>query len=341
MMLDILETVNHWIETEQTVALATVVETWGSAPRQAGAKMAVTSDGAMIGSVSGGCVEAAVVQEMLDSLEDGKPRLLDFGVSDDSAWEVGLACGGQITVFVEPLQRNYWTHVSEDVKVDRRLVTATILSGEQAGAKILLNEDYVVFPTFDAVPLWVTDLQAAVAACQVTKRRAVGDLDVLVEVYQPRPRLILIGGAQVAMALSKLALLLGFRVIVIDPRQAFATPERFPDVELISHQYPDKALASVGLNEHAYVAVLTHDPKIDDPALVAALPSNAAYIGVLSSRRTHEKRVERLTKAGVDPTMLARIRTPIGLAIDAKTPEEIALAILAEIVSVKNGKNLE
>ena len=338
MMLDILETVNHWIDADQPIALATVVETWGSAPRQAGAKMAVTGDSAMIGSVSGGCVEGAVVQEMLDSLEDGNPRLLHFGVSDDTAWEVGLACGGQIVVYVEPLQRDYWTQVSEDVTADRRMVTATILSGELAGAKVVLNEGGVAYQSVSLTPLWINDLRAAVADCQATERRTIGDLDVLVEVYQARPRLILIGGAQVAMALAQMALLLGFRVIVIDPRQAFATPERFPDVELISHQYPDKALASIGLNEQTYIAVLTHDPKIDDLALLAALPSKAAYIGVLSSRRTHEKRVERLMKAGVDPMLLTRIRTPIGLAIGAKTPEEIALAIMAEIVSVKNRK---
>ena len=159
----------------------------------------------------------------------------------------------------------------------------------------------------------------------------------MVDVYHPRPRLIIIGGAHVAMALKNFAHQLGFRVVLIDPRKAFATRERFPDVEVISHQYPDKALAEIGVTSESYVAILTHDPKIDDPALKATLPSSARYIGVLSSKRTHQKRIERLTQEGVDAQLFERIHTPIGLEIGAKTPEEIALCIMAEIIAVRNG----
>ncbi len=329
-MLDILEKVTVWLASGEQVALATVVETWGSAPRQAGAKLAVTSDTAMIGSVSGGCVEGAVVQEMIDSLDDQQPRLLNFGVSDDTAWDVGLACGGKITIYAEPLDPAWWTRIAELVKADQRFVTATVLSGDQVGAKALISDGEV----YGSVPFAPEGL----ADCSATSRQRIADVDVLVEVYQPRPRLIIVGGAHVAMALKQYATILGFNVILIDPRRAFATPERFPDVSLISHQYPDKALAEIGITEGSYIAILTHDPKIDDPALKVALPSTAPYIGVLSSRRTHEKRVERLTKAGVDPVLFERIHTPIGLDINAQTPEEIALAIMAEIIAVKNGK---
>ncbi|MBC7869862.1 MAG: XdhC family protein, partial [Chitinophagaceae bacterium] len=161
--------------------------------------------------------------------------------------------------------------------------------------------------------------------------------DILIDVYQPRPRLVIVGGAHVAIALNTIAHLLGFRVMLIDPRRAFATAERFPDVEMISHSYPDKALAEMGITSETYIAILTHDPKIDDPALRAALPANAPYVGVLSSKRTHEQRIKRLTEAGISPELLARIRTPIGIEIGAKTPEEIALCIMAEIVAVRNG----
>jgi xanthine dehydrogenase accessory factor len=331
-MFDILETVNLWLATGKQVALATVVETWGSAPRQAGAKMAVTSDMAMIGSVSGGCVETAVVSEMIDSLDDGKPRLLHFGVSDDTAWDVGLACGGKITVYVESLDTAWWQRLAE--YENRAFTTITVLSGEQAGAKLLLAETPI-----SSVPLPPDMLDAVTRAAQdmtTTTRTQVEGVDALIEVYRPSPRLIIIGGAHVAMALKQYAHLLGFRVLLIDPRKAFATQERFPDVERISHEYPDKALKSITLDRDTYVAILTHDPKIDDPALQTVLPSQAAYVGVLSSRRTHEKRLERLAGLGVDSALFSRIHTPIGVDISAKSPEEIALSIMAEIIAVKN-----
>ncbi len=289
----------------------------------------------MTGSVSGGCVETAVVQEGLDSLADGKARLLDYGVSDDTAWDVGLACGGKMSVFVEPLDRTAWQKVRDAVQQNRPITSITVLAGEKAGQKIVIEQDKITYSNMDdkLAALMVTDT----ARFRLTTRTHIHDLDVLVEVYRPAPRLITIGGAHVAIALKDLAHMMGFRVIVIDPRRAFATKERFPDVEAISHLYPDKALPDIGLNADTYIAVLTHDPKIDDPALKTALPSPVPYIGVLSSTRTHQKRVERLTAAGVDPELMKRIRTPIGLNIGAKTPEEIALCIMAEIIAVRNG----
>lgn len=339
-MLDILDTVDQWIAQNRAVALATVVETWGSAPRGIGSKMAVTSDMAMIGSVSGGCVETAVVEEALESLAKGKPRLLHFGVSDDTAWEVGLACGGKISVLVEPLDKQWWEKIAQDVRQDTAAVTATVLDGDLAGQKALVEASGLVYAT-DKLRDDVRDAitQAASQALEkgASERIQINDLDVLLDVYRPRPRLVIVGGAHVAMALKNFAHQLGFRVFLIDPRQAFATRERFPDVEMISHRYPDKALLEIGLTPETYIAILTHDPKIDDPALKVALPSPAPYIGILSSRRTHEKRVERLTKAGVDPELIKRAHVPIGLNIGAQTPEEIALCIMAQIVAVRNG----
>jgi xanthine dehydrogenase accessory factor len=340
MMFDILVTVDEWLAANRAVALATVVETWGSSPRQAGAKMGVHADTGMIGSVSGGCVEAAVIGEAMDSLEDGKPRLLHFGVSDDSAWDVGLACGGKISVFVEPLERDWWETAARHVREDKAFVTAVLLNGENAGMKAAVNEDGLAY----ASPALTDErcepmVRAAADALKAheSRRILIGDLDVFLDVYQPRPRLVIIGGAHAAMALTQMAILLGFRVVLIDPRRAFATSERFPGVEWISHEYPDKALARLGLTDETYIAILTHDPKVDDPALRAVLPSPAPYVGILSSRRTHEKRIERMTAAGMDAALFERIHTPIGLEIGARTPEEIALCILGEIVAVRNG----
>lgn len=334
-MLEIISSVEEWLQKGHPVALATVVETWGSAPRQAGAKMSINEKTEMAGSVSGGCVETAVVQEALDSLADGKPRLLNYGVSDDAAWDVGLACGGRMSIYLEPLDKPWWEMVRGRVRENQPFTTATIISGECAGQKILLGNSGVLYSTIQS------DLQDKLVqealGCTTTTHRQLDEVDVLIDVYCPAPHVIIIGGAHVAMALKDIAHVLGFRVIIIDPRRAFATPERFPDVEAISHLYPDKALVEMGLNTDSYVAILTHDPKIDDPALRVALPSPAPYIGVLSSKRTHEKRIERLTADGVDPELLKHIHTPIGLEIGARTPEEIALCIMAEIVAVRNG----
>ncbi|MAS34522.1 MAG: hypothetical protein CL610_10975 [Anaerolineaceae bacterium] len=340
-MLDILDTVNHWLEQKRPVALATVVETWGSAPRGVGSKMAVTDDMAMVGSVSGGCVETAVIEQALEILVDGKPRLLHFGVSDDTAWDVGLTCGGSISIYVEQLDQQWWQMVSDNVRQDYPAATVTILEGEQVGQKVLVNNDG--HPVYTS-PELATDTCAALVQVATSQNRSgratVAEQSVMVDLHYPRPHLILIGGVHVAMPLQTFAQQIGFRVSVVDPRQVFATTERFPDVANILHSYPDKALPQIGLDRNTYIAVLTHDPKIDDKALITALASPAPYVGVLSSKRTHEKRLERLREAGLSDEQLDRIRTPIGLNINAQTPEEIALCIMAEIVAVRNGAPL-
>lgn len=336
-MLDILETVNEWLNQGRKVALATVVDTWGSAPRRIGSKMAVTDAMAMTGSVSGGCVETTVIEQALEALADGRPRLLKYGVSDDDAWQVGLTCGGKISIFVEPLDTAWWRLTTEAIRQDHAATTITVLEGDLAGRKLLLDgQGTVQYATLDA-----TGHEALAAAHYVTPQQAeIAGMKIMVDVHRPRPHLILIGGVHIAQPLQSFARQLGFRVSLIDPRGVFASAERFPDVTAILHSYPDKALPQLGLDADTYIAVLTHDPKIDDKALITALPSPVSYIGVLSSRKTHEARVERLQKAGVSPELIARIYTPIGVDIDARTPEEIALSIMAEVIAVRNNARI-
>ena len=343
-MYDILDTVDQWLSQGMPVALATVVETWGSSPRQVGARMAITGEMAMVGSVSGGCVEAAVVQEALEVLADKQPRLLHYGVSDDTAWTVGLACGGKLTVFVEPLDRGWWDYVSSAVRANHALTTVTILEGEHAGKKIVC--DFSVMNTY-ARPTLTTDqirtlTDAALNSFEHRKsqRLTADGLSLMVDVHRLHPRLVIIGGSHISVALAQFARQLGFRVIVVDPRQVFATTERFPDIDQMLHVYPDKALTDLGIDEETYIAVLTHDPKIDDPALITALPSVAPYVGVLSGKRSHEQRIERLHAAGITDDLIAKIRTPIGIDLNGKSPEEIALSVIAEIVAVRNGAGI-
>ncbi len=337
-MFDIQPTVEGWIGQGKDVALATVVQTWGSGPRREGAKMAVAADMQMMGSVSGGCVEGAVVEEALAALQDRQPRLLHFGVSDENAWEVGLTCGGELAVFVEPVDRSWWQSICVAATHHQIAATVLVLQGGQAGQRVLLIGDEAV-PTGSSLAGKQGQILAETARKAIRQRRCLREtcdgLDVFADLQLPRPRLIIVGGAHVAVALQSLARELGFRVILIDPRQAFATRERFPQVEEIIHEYPHEALPRLGLDSESYVAVLTHDPKIDDGTLLHALPSPAAYVGVLSSRKTHRKRVERLTGQDLDPSLLERLHVPIGLKIGGRAPEEIALSILAEIVSVR------
>lgn len=337
-MLEILSQVNEWLGQSKPVALATVIETWGSAPRRVASKMAVTEDLAMVGSVSGGCVETAVVEEALGSLKRNQAIILHYGVSDDDAWEVGLACGGKISILVEPLDMHWWQLATQAVERDETLITVTIIEGDLAGAKIALNAaSEVVYSKHQFSP---EQLQKIIDSPIPTKsgKATLGGYAVMVDVIMPRPHLVMIGGVHIAMALQHYAKMLGFKVTLIDPRDVFASDQRFPDVDCIFRAYPDKVLAQLNMTTNTYITVLTHDPKIDDPALKAALASKPAYIGVLSSKRTHEKRMARLIEAGIPENDIARLSTPIGLAIGAETPEEIALSVMAEIVAVKNKK---
>lgn len=271
-MHNVTAAVEHWFDAgADAVALATVARTWGSAPLPAGSVMAVAPDGAFAGAVSGGCVEAAVIDAALALLgSDGAPRRLAFDVADETAWSVGLACGGQIEVTLE------------------RCTAAT----------------------------WPA------AAARITPPRCV----------------VIVGAGEIAVALARLARAIDRRVVVIDPRRAFAAAARFPGVDAILHDAPAAALAAVAPDAGDAIVVLSHDPKIDDPALGAALRTPAGYIGALGGRVSQAARAERLRAAGWGEGDLARIHGPVGLPIGAKTPAEIAVSILAQIVAVERSR---
>jgi xanthine dehydrogenase accessory factor len=325
-----LDTAEAWLEAGREVALATVVETWGSAPRPVGSHLVIDKEGTFEGSVSGGCVEGAVVGEAMDVLGDGKPRLLAFGVADETAWRVGLSCGGRIRVHVQ--------RIGEGAAIDpsalRRLNSARAERHATLMATDLASGDVRVIVEGEP-PRGAHPLAASVAArLQSGESGIVADesgRSIFVGVHLPPPRLVAIGAVHISQALAPMAALAGFDVTIIDPRTAFATPERFGDVRLLA-EWPDTALPKVGLDPFTALAALTHDPKIDDGAIVAALRAGCFYVGALGSRKTHGKRLDRLRTLGVDESALAHIRAPIGVEIGAQSPAEIAVAVLAEII---------
>lgn len=338
-MQEIVADVDAWLAEGQPVAVATVIQTWGSAPRKAGAKMALTIDGRLSGSVSGGCVEGAVVEIGQDVLAEGRPRLVEFGVADETAWDVGLACGGSLQLFIEPLAPTVYATLRAWRQRDQAGVAATVIAGpeEIIGRSLLIQADG---QTTGALTPSLDDAvrQAGLAALQraqsgVYTPAAAPDTHIFLEVHLPAPQLILVGGVHIAIALAHIAATLGYHTVVIDPRRAFGNQARFPQVDRLIQQWPDEAFQSVALNANSAVALLTHDPKIDDPALQIVLPSPAFYVGALGSSRTHARRRERLARAGLDQALIDRIRGPIGLDINAQTPEEIAVAIMAEIIA--------
>jgi xanthine dehydrogenase accessory factor len=334
-MRDVLSDIERWRAEKQPVAIATVVETWGSAPRPAGGKMALTADGRIAGSVSGGCVENAVVEAGKKTLASGKPQLLHFGVSDDTAWSVGLACGGSLDVFVESLDPALFEPVDAAIRGEKPVAVATVIRGPEGevGRKLVLLEDGGVRGEIDEAAL----SEARAALSEGASRRVKSEArEIFVDVLLPAPRLVIVGGVHIAVTLVSLAKTLGFRTILVDPREAFGNTKRFPHADEIVNDWPDKALARIGPDGSTAIAVLTHDPKLDDPALLTALPGRAFYVGALGSKRTQEKRRSRLVEAGIAEGALARLHGPIGLPLGGRSPEEIAVAILAEIVAAKN-----
>lgn len=305
----------EWHRAGRGAALATVIETWGSAPRQAGSQLVVSGAGEMMGSVSGGCVEGAVVVEALEALADGQPRLLSYGVSDENAFAVGLACGGTIRVLLEPVGAAMPLALLEEIvaaRAARRPIAYAVTPGRW--------ERRLVGPA---------DLPARFRA----DRSGLEDSGAFIALFNPPLRLMVVGAAHIAQALVPMARLAGYDPLVIDPREAFASAERFPGTPLV-HDWPDEALAAAGLDARCAVVTLTHDAKLDDPAIEVALASQAFYLGCLGSTRTHARRLERLRAAGLDEAALARIHAPVGLDIGAKTPAEIAVSVLAEITRV-------
>lgn len=339
-MRDILPELNQWTSDEEPIALATVIQTWGSSPRRAGAKMALTPDGKITGSVSGGCVEGAVFEAGVDVLKSNRPQLLHFGVADETAWEVGLACGGSIDIFVKPLDRQMFKSL-RSVLVDEKtavLVTVVKASEELMGREMLIREDGEVAGTIsDRWNARTLDLAKETLkrgeSCRVMLDE---ETEVFLEAISPPPTLIVVGGVHITIALVALAKTLGYRTIVVDPRSAFGNETRFPNVDQLIQSWPQEAFEQIPITRSTALAMLTHDPKLDDPALKIALTSPAFYVGALGSKTTQAKRRQRLLDEGLTEKQLGRLHGPIGLDIAAGTPEEIAMSIMAEIVAARN-----
>ncbi len=308
----------EWIGAGKSAALATVVQTWGSAPRPQGSQLVISGDAEIQGSVSGGCVESAVVAEALDALEGGQGRVLEYGVSDDDAFAVGLACGGTIRIMVEPIG------VGNGPTVE--MIEALVASRAARDPVV-----YAVNPqTWERRFVELGDpLGEAAEAARISDKSGF-EGDWFLGVHNPPLRMIVVGAVHIAQPLVVIAREAGYDPYLIDPREAFGAEHRFPGTA-ISNDWPDEAIRAYGIDTRTALVTLSHDPKIDDPALIEGLGSQAFYVGALGSKRTHAKRVERLSAAGLDGLSVARIHSPIGADIGSKSPAEIAISIMAEI----------
>jgi xanthine dehydrogenase accessory factor len=323
MEFDVVTQAQEWLARGTPIALATVVETWGSSPRPAGSQLVVDRDSHFVGSVSGGCVEGAVIETALAVIESGDSQQLEFGVTDEQAWDVGLACGGRIKVRVEPLgPGNELIDALAEDRVARR--PAVVLSWFDRDEQMLVHSP-------DALddPI-LSDAVSDALASDIARCIEQDSGSVFVNPFNPPLRMLIVGAVHIAQQLVPMAQRAGYEVTLIDPRSAFASEARFPDVELVL-EWPDAALEAAAPDARTAIITLTHDPKLDEPALEKALRSRAFYIGSLGSRRTHAKRLNRLGALGFEAAELARIRGPVGLDIGARSPAEIAVSILAQV----------
>ncbi|MCB8875978.1 XdhC family protein [Acidisoma silvae] len=313
-----------WAQAGESVACATVLRTWGSSPCAAGSHMVVGQSGRISGAVSGGCVESAVIQTAQRILAEGGAERLSFGVADELAWSVGLACGGQIEIYVEPLQTAILPALFAARERRDSLAVARRLDG--GGARVIANGEAAFGPAV-----------AEALSADTPVLCDVGGEPFFVEAFNPAPRLIIIGAVRIAQSLAPMARLAGFETVIIDPREHFCTPERFPDTRLVL-DWPDSGLATLGLDVRCAVVTMTHDPKFDDPALIEALAAPVFYVGALGSRRSHAARLERLRESGVAEAALARIHGPVGLDIGGIGPSEIAVSIVAGVIAARRGR---
>lgn len=343
-MTDVLEAIETWTQRGDRVALATVVETKRSAPQPTGTKMAVNDRAAVVGAVSGGCVEGAVVEVAEQILAGAQPRLLHYGIADEEAWDVGLPCGGEISIWVEAYgAASLQARFTERARRGERAAIVTVLDGpHQPGAKLLVGVAGEPDGSLGDADLDATALALAREALW-SERSELHEHEgtkLFIDVAAPPPRLVIVGAVDFAAQLSAIAALAGWRAFVVDPRTRFATAERFPAAEQVLAAWPQEAFAQLDpIDRATAIAVLTHDPKLDDAALIAALASPADYIGAMGSRRAQARRRERLIAAGADPAQLERIAAPIGLDFGASTAAETALSIMGEIVAVRHGRS--
>jgi xanthine dehydrogenase accessory factor len=343
-MRDILERLDCWRREGETLALATLVQVHGSAPRQPGSRMLITRSGHMAGSVSGGCVEADIVTRALQVLDEGIPVRARYGIADDSELAVGLTCA-EIEVFIEPFRETpAWTAVRAAVERHEAAVLAVALEpAAVAGRTLAIGADGAVTGTLGnaldrAVVATATSMLGTGAMSVLTVEQPEQDALVFVQALAPADRLVISGGSHTAVVLAAMAKQIGMHVTVVDARSAYLRRERFPEADALVHAPPGKALAALDL-EGAVVVSLTHDLKLDVPALAAALRGGAAYVGAMGSLKTHALRTAELAGQGFAAEDLARIRTPIGLDIGSETPEEIAVAILAEMLAARSGRD--
>ncbi len=316
MTIDLPKLALDWHRAGRGVAIATVVQTWGSAPRPVGSQLVIDADGAMEGSVSGGCVEGAVITEAMDAVADGEPRVLDFGVSDDEAFAVGLACGGEIKVLVEPVGRAVPVDLLERLVEARNAATPVAYVTDLQSGGPRLQPDSAYPERFRLDRSGVED-----------------DERTFVAVHNSPLRMIIVGAVHIAKPLVVMARACGYAPTLIDPRPAFGSDARFPG-EVILDDWPDEALRALRIDARTAVVTLTHDPKLDDPAIVTVLESDAFYLGCLGSTRTHAKRLERLREVGFTDAELAHIHAPVGLDLGGRQPAEIAVSIMAQVTQV-------
>jgi xanthine dehydrogenase accessory factor len=332
---DVIDELSAWSQRGDRIALATVIDVQRSAPRPRGAKMAVTMDGEIAGGVSGGCVEGAVVELAEQVLDGAPPKLVHYGIADSEAWDVGLPCGGEIDVWIQEYQPGRFAEIARE---GGRAAEVTVLEGAAPGAKLLVEADGARSGTLGAPELDDEAVRAASELLWAERSERRGPL--FIDVVAPAPRLILFGAVDIAASLCTLARNAGWRPYVIDPRARFATPERFPDAEEVIAAWPEEAFAQIGgIDPATSIAVLTHDPKLDDAALALALRSPARFIGAMGSRRAQAVRRERLLELGFTDEELERVAAPLGLDLGAITAEETALSILAEVVAARHGRD--
>ena len=350
-MRDILDQITKWWDSGETFGLATVVNTFRSAPRDPGAALAVSGGGEVVGSVSGGCVEGAVYELAREVCETGQPVLQTYGISDDAAFDVGLTCGGIIELFVEPVSRERFLglgDVAAAIRDEVPVAVATVISGPGAlGARRIIRAGAATgtLGAGDRLDEAVDDDARGMLAQGLTGVRHYGehgerrldDLSVFVQSFAPPPRMLVFGAIDFAAAVARAGKFLGYRVTVCDARPIFATHARFPDADEVIVDWPHRYLAQTPIDSRTVICVLTHDPKFDVPVLEVALRTPAGYIGAMGSRRTHDDRLARLREAGLTEDELTRLRSPIGLDLGARTPEETAVSVAAELIQLRWG----
>jgi xanthine dehydrogenase accessory factor len=345
-MREIINEIQPWFVRGEPFALATVIRTWSSAPRPVGAAMAVSQSGEVIGSVSGGCVEGAIHEAALEVLKTGHPQSVTYGVSDDNAFAVGLTCGGTIELFIQIIDQEnfpYFQLISQAIQEQRPIAIATLINGPGTPGVRIIFDNENVYGTLNVAGLddsTVEDGRALLSQGKtgVLTWNSAGEamreeMSIFIESFTPAPKMILFGAIGFAAAVTRIGKFLGYHVTVCDARALFATKKRFPEADEVIVDWPHRYLPTVEIDERTVICVLTHDPKFDVPVLEIALRTNAGYIGAIGSRRTHEDRLCRLREIGMIESELARLRSPIGLDIGSRTPEEIAISIAAEIIS--------